>query len=181
MLVVGGAGMLAPIFAIFIEDFVIGGNEAVAGFAMAAFLIARSLFQIPIAVLIDKVKGEADDYMFMVVFSIASSLIPLLYLIISYPWQLYLVQILLGVATAVTYPSYMAIFTRHIDKHKEGTEWGIYYTLVDMSSAILAAFGGYLANTVGFRALIIAMVIVATMGSIFLIPIRAFLKVKKLF
>ncbi len=178
MFVVGAVGMVAPIFALFIEDYIVGGNEAVAGIAMAVYLLSRSVLQIPIAVVIDKIKGEKDDFSLMIIFSILSSIIPLLYLLINQPWQLYVIQFFLGVATAVTYPTYMAIFTRHIDKNREGTEWGIYYTLVDVSSAVLAAIGGYLAVELGFHVLITVMVGIAFIGSTLLLPINAYLKRK---
>jgi len=175
-LVVGSAGLLGPIFALFITKFIQGGNEAVAGIAAAIFLITRSVFQIPIATLIDKIRGEKDDYYFMFIFSLLSSIIPLFYLIINQPWQLYLVQFILGLFTALTFPSYMAIFTRHIDKNKEGTEWGVYFTLTDLVSAGMAGIGGYLALSLGFPIVIISVVCLSVIGSLLLIPIKPFIR-----
>lgn len=176
VLVIGAAGMLGPIFAFFIKNFIQGGNEQVAGIAAAIFLITKSVFQIPIATVIDKIRGEKDDFNIMVPFSILMSLTPLLYLVISQPWQLYLVQLLLGLFTAMTFPSYMAIFTRHIDKTKEGIEWGVYFTLSDLVSAGLAVIGGYMAYTVGFNALIISVAAISTLGSLMLIFIKPYIK-----
>ena len=125
MVLVGAAGLLGPIFALFVEDFIIGGNEAVAGIAAGVYLFSRSILQIPIAHLLDKIRGEKDDFWFMFVFSLLSGVVPLLYPVIHTPLQLYVVQFILGFFTAFTYPAFMAIFTRHIDKGKDGTEWGI--------------------------------------------------------
>jgi hypothetical protein len=55
-----------------------------------------------------------------------------MYLIVDTPLELYFVQFLSGIFTALTFPTYMAIFTRHIDKEKEGTEWGVYFTLLTL-------------------------------------------------
>ena len=176
ILLIGSAGMLGPVFALFIEGFIEGGDAAVAGMAMAIYLVSKSVFQIPTAVLIDKIRGEKDDYNLMVLFSLLSSFIPLFYLVINQPWQLYLVQFFLGIFTAVTFPSFMAIFTRHIDKTREGTEWGVYFTFIDLSSAALAAIGGYIAATLGFSFLIISVVVVSIIGCLFLLPIRPYLK-----
>lgn len=120
----GAAGLLGPIFALFIEEFIKGGNEAVAGVAAGIYLFTRSVFQIPIAHLIDRIRGEKDDFWLMFIFTALSSLIPLFYLVIDTPFELYIVQFSLGLLTAFTFPTFMAIFTRHIDKEKEGTEWG---------------------------------------------------------
>lgn len=175
VLVVGSAAMLAPLFALFVEDYIIGGDALVASVAMGLFLVARSLLQIPIATIIDRVKGEQDDYVLLTIFSVISSLLLLLYLFIRHPWQLYGVQLLIGTATAITYPSYMAIFTRHVDKNKEGTEWGIYYTMTDLGSAFLAVVGGHLAVTYGFHRLIIVCSLVSLIGSLLIIPIKPLL------
>lgn len=178
VLLVGAAGMLAPIFALFIKDFIQGGNEIVAGVAAGIYLITKSVFQIPVAAVIDKIRGEKDDYFFLVVFSILMALVPLLYLIINQPWQLYLVQFALGVMTAMTFPSYMAIFTRHIDKRKEATEWGVYFTLTDLCTAGLAAIGGVIAGTLGFPILISIVVGISLVGALLLIPIKPHLQLR---
>lgn len=175
-MMVGATGMLAPLFALFVEDFINGGDEIVVSIAMGIFLATRSLLQIPIATIIDKIRGDKDDFWMMVVFSFLSSAIMLLYLVISEPWQLFAVQFILGLAVAVTYPSYMALFTRHIDKNKEGTEWGIYFTLTDLCSAILAIVGGYIAGNYGFQMLIVLVSAISFLGALILVPIKSNLK-----
>lgn len=178
VVVMGAAGLLGPIFALFIEDYIIGGNEAVAGIAMAVYLLTKSVLQIPIAHLIDRVRGERDDFWLMFTCMLLASLVPLLYLFIETPGGLYFTQFLLGFFTAFTFPTFMAIFTRHIDKTKEGTEWGVYFTLVDIVSAALAAVGGFLAVMYGFPALIVCVVIASVIGSLMLLPIRPYIKTR---
>lgn len=172
----GAAGLLGPIFALFVKDFIQGGNAAVAGLAAAIYLFTKSILQIPIAHFVDRVRGEKDDFWLMFIFTILIALIPLFYLVITTPFQLYIVQFILGLFTAFTFPTYMAIFTRHIDKEKEGTEWGVYFTLTDLTSAALAAVGGYIATTQGFPILIVAVVVVSLIGAILLWPIKPYIK-----
>ena len=175
--IIGAAGLLGPIFALFIEDYIIGGNEAVAGIAAGVYLFSRSILQIPIAHFLDKVKGEKDDFWLMFIFSLLFAVVPLLYLFINTPLELYIVQFILGVFTAFTYPAYMAIFTRHIDKGKEGTEWGVYFTLTDVMSALFAVVGGYVATVAGFPSLIVVVVLLSLLGTLLLLPIRPYIKV----
>ncbi|MBI4136565.1 MFS transporter [Candidatus Roizmanbacteria bacterium] len=172
----GAAGLLGPIFAVFITDFIEGGNEAVAGLAAGIYLLTKSLLQIPIAYFIDRIRGEKDDFWLMFVFTLLIAFVPLAYLIIETPTQLYLTQFILGFFTAFTFPTYMAIFTRHIDKEKEGTEWGVYFTLTDLTSAALAALGGFIALSRGFPALIIAVVTLSCIGALMLWPVRSYIK-----
>ena len=114
----------------------------------------------------------------MFVFSILSALIPLFYLVVHTPLQLYIVQFALGLFTAFTYPAFMAIFTRHIDKNKECTEWGLYFTLTDTTSAILAVVGGYIAVSSGFPILIGIVVLLSVIGALFLLPIKNYIRKK---
>lgn len=176
--ILGAGGLLGPVFAIFIEDFIQNGDAAVAGVAAGIYLFAKSIFQIPIAHLIDRIRGEKDDFWLMFVFSILTAIIPILYLVIKTPLQLYLVEFLLGVFTAFTFPTFMAMYTRHIDKKKEGTEWGVYFTLTDITSAVLAAVGGYVATVQGFPTLIILVVVMSLVGALLLWPVRAYIRGK---
>ena len=175
---VGAAALLGPIFALFIEDFIQGGNEAVAGLAAGIYLFTKSILQIPIAHFIDRVRGEKDDFWFMFIFTLLGAFLPLFYLFINTPFQLYIVEFFMGLFAAFTFPTYMAIFTRHIDKDKEGTEWGIYFTLTDLVGALFAAIGGYIAVISGFPALIVAIVIISVIGSLLLWPIKPYIKLK---
>lgn len=172
----GAVGLLGPIFALFIADFIQGGNEAVAGLAAGIYMFTRGVLQIPFAHIMDRIRGERDDFWFMIIFTMIIAVIPLAYLMISTPLQLYIVQAVLGLCTAFTYPSFMAIFTRHIDKKKEGTEWGVYFTLNDFVSALFAALGGYVAATQGFHILILAVVGINIMGASILWFIRPYIR-----
>ena len=169
-------GLLGPIFAIFIVGFVEGATVAVAGVAASIYLVVKSVAQIPAASIIDRIRGEKDDFWILFFGSLAGALIPIFYLLVQTPLQLYIVQFFYGLIIAFTYPSYMAIFTRHVDKDKIGTEWGIYFTLNDFGGAIAASIGGVLAQSVGFHALIVAVVIISILGVLALLPLRPYMK-----
>ena len=102
----------------------------------------------------------------------------MLYLVVSTPAQLYIVQFILGFFTAFTFPAYMAIFTHHIDKDKEGTEWGIYFTLTDVIGAAFAMVGGYVALSAGFPILIAIVVALSLVGALLLWLIKPYIKTK---
>ncbi len=175
----GAIGLLGPIFAIFIVDYIEGGNAAVAGVATAIYLVVKSVMQIPAASIIDKIRGEKDDFWILFVGSLLGALIPLLYLIIHTPIQLYLVEAFYGLVIAFTFPSYMAIYTRHIDKEKEATSWGMYFTLNDFSAAVAASVGGIVAELVGFQPLIIGAVFFSILGVLLIFPIRPYMRMPK--
>lgn len=169
----GATGFLAPIFGIFIIDRIQGGNAAVAGIAATIYLFSKSFFQIPFASIIDKIHGEKDDYKFLIFGSFTSALIPIFYLWVHTPTELYITQFAYGLASAAMFPSWSAIFTRHMDKHREGVEWGAYFTLTDLSAAGAAAIGGVLAFTSGFPTLIITSVLINLVSCLFFLPIKS--------
>ena len=171
----GALGLLGPIFSLFIVEYIEGGNAAVAGTAAAIYLITKSVLQIPAAALIDRIHGEKDDFWIMFLGSVVAAFMPLLYLVVHTPGQLYVMQFLYGGVVAFTFPSYMALFTRHIDRGREGTDWGVYFTLTDLSSAAAASIGGVVATMVGYSPLIIALTGISLIGTLILFPIRKFI------
>lgn len=176
VLIISGFGLVAPIFAVFITDSIKGGTLEVVGIASAIYLLAKSLGQIPAAIIIDKIKGEKDDFWAMLIGSVIFSIVPLFYLVINTPVQLYLVQLMYGISTAITLPAWMAIFTRHIDKKHEGVEWGVYQTLVDLGGAGAASLGGFLAYRFGFAPLFVLVSITSFIGTFFLVGVYKSMK-----
>lgn len=172
----GSVGFIGPIFALFIAGFIDGGTAEVVGVATSIYLFTKSIFQIPFSSIIDRIHGEYVDFWFLIVGAVVSTFLPLTYLVIHTPLQLYFVQFLFGVAAAASFPPFMALFTKHLDKHKEGSEWGIYYTLTDLCAAAAAVIGGTMAVTFGFRTLIVVVVLVGILSCLFLLPIRLYIR-----
>ncbi len=157
-------GLINPIFAVFITNQIAGATIATVGFAATISLLVRALLQMPIARYIDRHKGEKDDFMFMVAGSTLISIVPFAYFFVSTPLHLYLAQIILGIGGALANPGWYAIFTRHIDKNKEGTEWTLENVGIGLAAAGTAAVGGLLAQNFGFHNLFLIVGIVSFLG-----------------
>jgi DHA1 family quinolone resistance protein-like MFS transporter len=168
----GAIGLLSPIFAIFIESRIVGGGVEVVGIATALFLVTRSIVQIPAAQIVDNICGDTDDFWFMFCGLLVSALVPLSYLFITTPLELYATQLIYGAALAFNYPSFYALFTKYIPQNKEATAWSIYQTSYDFMSAAGAAIGGVAAAAFGFDIVIVSVVLIGVMGALLLIPIR---------
>lgn len=171
VMIISGYGLISPIFAIFIANSITGGSVEVVGIATAIYAVSQSVFQIPVALTIDKIKGERDDFWALLLGSICFSIIPLLYIIITTPLQLYFVQFIYGISTAATLPAWYAIFTRHVDKKHEAVEWGIYRTLLDLGGAATAFIGGFIAYHFSFIPLFVLVSIFSFIGTGFLLVI----------
>lgn len=171
LIMVSSFGLISPILAVFITDSIEGGNVAVAGIASAIYLLSKSLFLIPIAIIIDNKKGEKDDFWTLFIGSIVFSLVPLAYIFITSPIQLYIIQFIHGLSAALISPGWNAIWVRHIDKGHEGLSSGVYNTFVGVGTALTASIGGLIAKEYGFSPLFITVSISSFIGSIFLILI----------
>ena len=171
LIVVSSYGLIAPIFAIFIVNKVTGGTIAVVGLASAIFLLAKSLFQIPFALLIDSTKGEKDDFWALFIGSIVFSLVPLFYLAVDTPLKLYALQAVYGLAMAALQPAFNAIWIRHIDRGHEGLDSGLYNTFIGIGSALTASLGGFIAMSYGFGWLFISLSTSSLIGTLLLIMI----------
>lgn len=168
ILMLSGWGLINPIFAVFVTDQIQGGNVEMAGLAITVFLLTKSLVQMPIAWLIDKKRGEIDDFWVMIIGSLIISLSAFLFIFAKNVSQILLIQVVNGFGAALSYPSWLAIFTRHVDTHKEGFEWSLYFTVTDLGGALVAGLGGAIANYLGFQSLFLLVGLLSFLGTAFL-------------
>jgi MFS family permease len=168
ILLVSGWGFVGPVFAIFITKQIEGGTLELVGFATAASLLVRAIFQMPFARFVDSKKGEIDDFVVMAIGSLILSLAPFLHIWASKPIHLLLLQGMMGFGWAMTLPGWQAIFTRHIDHQREAEEWSICNTMVGFFAALSGALGAFLADSLGFNWLFIIVGIVTASGCVFL-------------
>lgn len=166
LILISGFGLVAPIFAIYITDQIRGGDVKVAGFAAAIYWILKSIAQIPVALALDRHKGEKDDFWCLIFGSLFTALVPLGYLVSSLPWHIYGLQALyaLGMATAI--PAWAAIFTRHIDKGREALEWSLDSTAIGVGAGITGAIGGLLVSRFGFDFVFVLVSVLVVLGAL---------------
>ena len=144
-------GLISPVFAIFILQKINGGDPLVVGVASAIYLILFALIRIPLSIYLDKKPREEDDFLCMFFGFFLSSFIPFGFIFSKFPWQIYFLQAIYGITMAMAFSGYMAIFTRHIDKGKEATGWGMRASLISLAMGLTAAIGGALVAKFGFN------------------------------
>lgn len=171
-----GWGLLAPVFAIFILENIATQNVSeatkIAGFAALSYWITKSLLEIPIGHFLDKKHGEKDDFWFMVIGTFITALVPIGYFFSSMPWHIYFFQIIHAIGMAMTLPSWLAIFTRHIDKGKEAFEWGMATTSIGTGAGIAGGVGGVIAGIFGFNMLFIFVSMFTLLSAILLLLVK---------
>ncbi len=166
-------GSFAPIFAVFVTNQIGGGSVEVAGFATATYWIVKSVFQLPIAKVLDRRNGEVLAFWAMFWGYFLEAFVPLLYFFVRTPFELYGVQALYGFFMAWAVPSWYGIFTRHVDKWRISFEWSLESVIaVGLATASAAALGGYLADRFGFGILFIAASVISLSISLLFLTIR---------
>lgn len=168
--------LTAPLFAVFVTDFIEGATLATVGFSFAFYSITKSIFQLPIARWLDKRKGEYDDFFAMMTGAVISTIFPFLLMIISTPLHLYLANVFIGVGAAFLMASFYAVFARHVDRGSEGFEWSLYSVGgLTVSAAIGSAIGGVLADLIGFYKLFFISGIMTGIGTFLLLFLYPYL------
>lgn len=164
--------MVSPIFAIFIVVDIRGGNEFVVGVSTAIYAALSTLLRIPIGLFLDNQPHEKSDLWFASVGLLVSSISTMGFAFAGLPWHIYALQIVHAIGMAMNLSGWTALYTRHIDKGKESTEWGISAVSVGVGGAIAAVVGGWAATNFGFKTLFICVGLLGIVGSLTLLLIR---------
>jgi MFS family permease len=152
--VFSGVGLMSPFFSVFVTEQIKGGSLEIAGFASSVFSIAYALFLIPVGYILDKKRGEYDDFVVLFLGATLASVVPFLYYFYaSEPVHLFIFESLSGIGFSMAYISWETIFSRHATKKDIAFNWSVYEFFVAIGSALAAALGGFVAQNFGFPSL----------------------------
>lgn len=161
-----GLSLFGPIFAIFITQQIHGGDLRVVGFGAAIAQVVKCIFEIPIARYLDKNHGEYDDFISLLTGNILLASVPFLYLVASTVSHIYAIQAVFGLSLALIVPPWNAIFSRHLDKSQESTEWSFESVGIGIATAGAAAVGGIVAEKFGFKTVFLIGGFLAIIGAV---------------
>lgn len=150
-----GWGLINPIFAIFIVNRIEGATVVTIGIASAVYWIVKALFQMPVALYLDKHDGERDDFHALVSGLILSGIAAFSFVLVRSPVGLFFVVFLQALAFGLYTPAFSAIFSRHLDKKNYAFDWSLDSTSVGLTLGITAFVGAALAEAFGFDVIFI--------------------------
>lgn len=140
-----GSGLFLPIFAIFSTQ--IGGDITDAGIAAGIFLIVTSSLQWPIGNYLDRLHEK----WFIVADYLLEALVFFGYIFVQNIWQLFALQVILGIANAIGDPAWESLFDKSIPKATSGKLWSRSHLWIGYASGFGIILGSYLANRWGFQ------------------------------
>jgi MFS family permease len=169
--VLTGFGLIDPILGIFLNENLVGGTIFSAGLASALFLVTKSVIQLPFSKYIDK-YDDLNDLKWLIIGSCFVAVVPFLYIFATNIYWIYIAQFLYGIGSGLAYPSWLGLWSTHLDKKRESFEWSFYSTVVGIGTAISAAIGGALAQYVGFQATFVVVGVMSLTGCFILMYLR---------
>lgn len=155
-----GDNLIGPFYAVFVKE--IGGNILDMGFTVTVFGFCTGIMMILMGKLSDKINKEIITIFGYGCYALGS----LLYLIISSPWQLFILQIIFAIGTTCLSAPLSALFAKHINKEKEGEQWGMEKGGSFIAVGVASLLGTLIINEWGFKALfsiMFAIQIIATL------------------
>jgi DHA1 family quinolone resistance protein-like MFS transporter len=143
-----GLGLVEPTLATFIKDDLADGRIYAAGAASMVFLVTKSLIQLPFSRYVDRRNNVVPWLLFE---TFATSMVPFVYLFATSTTHLYLAQPLYGIGAGLAYPTWLGLWSTHLDRNHESYEWSLYATATGIGTAVAAGFGALVAQWLGFR------------------------------
>ncbi len=158
-----GEGMLGPFLAVFAQR--IGGSVLDISWAWAIYLIVQGVLSVFAGKYSDgskisKEKMMTAGYALNAIFTFG-------YLFVSSPVQLFFIQAGLGVAAAISTPTWNALYAKHEDRKHDGYIWGIACGEFEIVTGIAIIIGGLIVNYYSFVALFVIMGIIQVIATIY--------------
>lgn len=157
---------IAPIAAIFVTTNIKGGNVEVAAASYSIYLTSRVLFEL----LSGRFLAKTNDRIKFLVSISGISLMSISYIGFAFSHDILtlgLFYTLLGMGLGLASPAKNSLFSIHLDKSKEASEWGVADATAFLGMAIAGVVGGIIAKQYGFQALFI---LAAILNLISIIP-----------
>lgn len=152
-----------PIFAVFAATKVTGGGIELAASAYSTWLISRLILEVIVGRYLQRAKLITK----FIATITGLILMSLGYIGFAYTTQIIFVYIffaILGIGFGISSPPKFSIFSTHLDRNKETSEWALYDASVFLFMALSATLGGFVAAKYGFSILFFLSSIVNTLG-----------------
>lgn len=143
---------LGPIYAIFVKE--IGGDILEAGAAYGVFMIVSGIFIFTIgraSFFRNNLHGAVVLGYGMLTLGEAG------YLFVEKPPHLFIVQIILGIATGILEPSWDAVYASNLDEEKAAIHWSLWAGGRNLATGLAAFAGAAIVAAYSFTALFVVM------------------------
>lgn len=165
---------ITPIFGIFVITNIKSATIETAAAAYSIHLVARVILEIITGRFL---KGSLDEDK-LILSVLGMILISASYIGFSISNSinaLFVFYIIAGIGFGIASPAKNSLFSMHLDKNKESTEWGIYDAITFIGVALATLLGGFIATKYGFSPLFL---LASFVNLVAVIPYLLFLNIK---
>ncbi|MBI2430610.1 MAG: MFS transporter [Candidatus Levybacteria bacterium] len=154
-----------PLLSIFVVKYIPGSTIEQAGFSFSVYFVSRVIFELISG---RYLKGSTDKQKFSItiVGMICTSLAYLGMAFSANIMHVYFSFAIAGVGLGLATPAKNSLFSVHLDKNKESTEWSLADGAQFTCIALATALGGFIANTFGFQVLFLIAAIINLIATI---------------
>lgn len=161
-----GEGMIAPFFSIFTQH--VGGDILDITWVWATYLIVAGVFTI----LVGKLSDSRFSKPRLLVMGYAlNALFTFAYLLVDSTLSLFVVQVGLGIASALATPTWNALYAQHHGDVESGLMWGISDGQEQIVTGIATIVGGLIIAKLSYTVLFLLMGVIQTLSALFLAQI----------
>lgn len=164
-----------PLFAVFVVGQINKGTIALAATGFSTYLISRIIFELLSGTFFAK-KAEKQKIVILLTGIATISLSYLGFSVSRDIVHIFFFYILFGAGIGIAAPVKCSLFSMHLDKNKEATEWSIADAASAMAMALASALAGFIVVIYGFR---ILFVMAAILNILSVIPYMLTLKRRK--
>jgi MFS family permease len=144
-------GMFGPLFSVFSEK--IGGNVLDITWAWSVYLLVTGIC----VVIVGRYSDRHDKLKLLVCGYGLSSVFTFAYIFVETSFQLMCVQAGLGLALALSNPTWSALYAQYAPKKTSGSMWGYSDGAAKIATAGAIFIGGYVVQVFSFQALFMIM------------------------
>lgn len=144
-------GMFGPLLAVFTEK--IGGSVLDVSWAWAIYLIVTGIG----VIFVGKYSDHHSKEKIMLAGYILTTIFTFGYLLVQTPWHLFIIQAGLGVALALSNPTWYALYDQYSSPKSTGAIWGLADGEAKIMTGIAILAGGFVVSFFSFQTLFILM------------------------
>ncbi|MCE2844397.1 MAG: MFS transporter [Sediminibacterium sp.] len=156
-----GEGLFGPLFAIYAEK--IGGDLLDITWAWAFYLVTTGVFYF----IVGKFYNHSPYKKHVMIVGYAlNALLTFGYIFVSNPKELFILQIGLGLAEALSAPIWDSLFASNMEDTENTFHWSLATGHTHFVSGIAIAIGGLIANFISFDALFFTMGVIQVIATL---------------
>ncbi len=144
--------LFGPIFAIFVATKIAGGNIETAASVISLYWIVRIMLELFSTIFFNKPK-ESTRLLLVMFGMFFCGVAQLLFISAETMGHIYVIYSLIGIGIGLAAPQRNYLFSAHLDKNQETSEWGAYDVIVFIGIAMATTLGGFIATQYGFKTL----------------------------